>query len=432
MRTAFLPALLCSFACSLASSLAAEQGPREILHQVTSEVMDSVSRLPQFASTVTMERKFMTPVTARPLHSCDEVAARQRSSRWALHRATSDVVRADVEISDSGDVYSWASENRFDDPTLERLLKHGAWSAGDLAAVLSMVFSGQDRIDFAYDGDKMQDGRLVSEYEFHVPIEDSHYRFKLNGVEGRSAYEGRLLADPDRGELIQMTLRTIGLPSSTGICEVSKTFDYAKAALDGQEFVLPVRTLVRFINPDGSESDNLITYANFRKPEPPREEVPAKEPPAPLPPGIPFRMVITRAIHLATINFGDHVHGATASDIKDKLGNVLVPKDTEVEGRVIKLVRVYGDSESKYTWNVIVRWEAMRYRGISRPFTADLMFVQKVRGAADERPILRLQDDSSGPGTSDPIMGGFGGVGLRPDFVFDAGVPSVWKTMAPR
>jgi hypothetical protein len=71
----------------------AQQDPEALLALVSQHVMDSVDRLPEYA-TVTIERKTFEP--HRHLHSCDDVAAAQKSSHWKVRLATSDTVRADV------------------------------------------------------------------------------------------------------------------------------------------------------------------------------------------------------------------------------------------------------------------------------------------------------------------------------------------------
>jgi hypothetical protein len=80
----------------VAAGTRAQQDPRALLGIVSQRVMDSVDRLPEYVATVTIDRKSFEPHVGRLLHSCDDVAAEQKSSHWNVHLARSDMVRADV------------------------------------------------------------------------------------------------------------------------------------------------------------------------------------------------------------------------------------------------------------------------------------------------------------------------------------------------
>jgi hypothetical protein len=74
----------------IASGVYAQQDPKDLLAQVGRRITDSVDRLPRYISTETIERRYFEPHVTRRLHSCDDVAAEQKSAHWKPRLATSD------------------------------------------------------------------------------------------------------------------------------------------------------------------------------------------------------------------------------------------------------------------------------------------------------------------------------------------------------
>jgi hypothetical protein len=282
-----------------ATATRAQQDPRALLALVSQHVMESVDRLPEYVATVTIEQKTFEPHIGRHLHSCDDVAAEQKSPHWKVRLATSDTVRADVANGMAGalirgeipsDMYSWVGENHYvpalrgiqlaDDRDSRQLVLPGA-TTGALSGLAKNVFSGQDGADFSYIGDQTQRGRLLAEFGFNVPPRSSHLRFFLPSeqITITTGYDGRFLVDADSGKLIQLVVRTALFPAHTGMCDVTQSLDYGTVTLGGEDILLPVLVLARFTRPDGTELENRMTYSNFRKASQPR--LPPKFSPAP-------------------------------------------------------------------------------------------------------------------------------------------------------
>lgn len=138
----------------------AQEDPRALLALVTQRVMDSAGRLPTHVATVTIERKSFEPRVGGQLHSCDDVAAEQKSPHWKVRLATSDTVRVDVASGVPNDLYSWVGEDHYvagpagiqlaDDQSPGQLVLPGAATTGGLSGLAGVVFSGQDRGLFLY------------------------------------------------------------------------------------------------------------------------------------------------------------------------------------------------------------------------------------------------------------------------------------------
>jgi hypothetical protein len=437
---------------SVAAGIRAQQDPKDLLAKVSRRVMESVDRLPEYVSTETIERKYFEPHVARPLHSCDDVAAEQKSAHRRVRLATSDTVRADVAIGAPNDMYSWVGENRYvgaveaiqfvDDRDSRQLVLPGPTSTGGLSGLAGVIFSGQDEADFSYDGDKIEGGRLLSEFGFNVSAGNSHLRFNLPGEQITTAYDGTFLADSETEDLVRLVTRTALLPPYTGTCEVTQTLDYRRVSLDGEDFLLPVQVLARFTRPDGTEFDNRMTYSNFRRFPPqiiaakPLASGDPRMPAQPaLPPGLRFTISLGQPIHTATAGFGDRIHAVLTADMVDKSGTVLFPAGSAVDGRIIKLVRVYGKTESSYSLTIMLRWETATQKGVSQAFTARVArkgtragnwVVQRFSGS--EGVLLK---EAGGLPLRISDNGLFEMRGLKPGYVLPKEMLSVWETAAP-
>ena len=343
---------------------------RDLLLHVSQAVMDTVNRVPQYISTELIERRYFEPATGLPLRNCDDALGLRKAGHWKVRLATSDKIRVDLAIVAGNDTYSWLGENRFDDADLKKMVLYGASSTGVLVGTAGLVFSGQDGADFTYNGDRNEGGRRLAEYGFRVPQSKSHKIFETYRVHVTAAYEGTFLADPATGDLVQLIVRTFGLPNEAVTCEVTETLDYGRVTIAGSSFLLPLQTMARFVNRDGSEFENRITFSNFRKFQPPAEpEVKPRELP-PLSQVIPFAIGLKEPVDMAATWFGDRVHAVLLTDMEDVAGNLLIPAGAAVDGRVIKLLHAYGSKESMYTVAVGFRWETINDRGVARPFQA--------------------------------------------------------------
>jgi hypothetical protein len=256
-----------------------------------------------------------------------------------------------------------------DDRDSRQLVVPGAATTGGLSGLAAIVFSGQDEASFSYIGDQTQRGRVLSEFEFKVPPQSSHLRFFLPSEQITTGYDGRFLADAESGKLIQLVVRTALLPAHTGMCEVTQSLDYGMVTLDGEDVLLPVLVRARFTRPDGTKLENRMTYSNFRRVSP--TTTAAKllastehmTPPGPsLPPGIRFTIALGQPIDTATAIFGDRVNAVLITAMVDKSGTVLFTPGALIDGRIIKLVHVYGSTESEYSVTVMLRWETVNQR----------------------------------------------------------------------
>jgi hypothetical protein len=232
------------------------------------------------------------------------------------------------------EMYSWAGENRFSNRDLFEFVRDGAVSTGSFTSMLTSIF-GNNAARFAYDGDSMAGGRLLSEFGFHIAQERSTYLYIFGATRAQHvpmAYDGTVFVDPETLDLVRLRIRTAQPPPETGVCELVQSLEYTRTRLNGTDFLLPSEARVSVIHTDGTEADNRIQYSachEFRgestvRYEPadqaegssPDRGVPAT--PFSLPPGLPFKVAFTDRIDAQTAAAGDPIRGRLKTAIRDR------------------------------------------------------------------------------------------------------------------
>jgi hypothetical protein len=424
---------------------------RALLEQVQSNVRETISRLPKYVCTLTIDRARYA--TARRENTCEEQASDGKGNRRLL---ATDRLRLDVAVNGvpnglTHEMYSWVGADRFSDRNLFELVPDGALSTGSFASMLASIF-GDGNVRFSYSGDNTVEGRLLSEFGFHISEADSEYLYlfgKGRTKQAAVAYQGTFLVDPKTGELVRLVVRAPELPREAGACELTQTLDYAHAQLGGAEFLLPSHVRLTVAHMDASEAENTITYSAchefkgesaLRFTDPPDDRTassPAR--PAPelsLPPGLSFRLAFANSIDTRTAAAGDPIQARLKTAIRDRSSAVLVPEGAKVTGRIMSLKRFYTPSLDgrKATGRqpsllIAVRLETLEVDGVVRPFhaafDAGLQRFSKLPGALGQQVEIGSLDPSLDRGT-----GVFEFWTSSPDYVVSGGLESSWYTVA--
>jgi hypothetical protein len=382
----------------LATSVAGQQYPlgehaKALLLEVRKKVMVTLSRLPRYMCTETVDRATFRPEANVGGRSCDDLASRRKTADWKVLPYTSDRLRLDVAISGDSEMYSWAGEDRFQDRSLAALVGSGVTSTGAFAAFLTSIF-GTNAADFSYNGDVMANGRALVEFGFRVPIEKSNYQVGNKVHTGIAPYEGTFLVDPETFALARLTVRAYQLPPELHACEDITTLDYGSVRLNNFEFLLPKQVRLHVINADGGELENRTVFSDcheFRGESSlsfdatsQTGQVAAQKAISKvlaLPPGLPVRVALSHAIDTATAASGDLFKAELTSPIKENNNRVLVPKGTPVTGRIVQINRSYGSRSIALT--LALKLETVELNGVRQPFDARLNSVVKKPVAAD-------------------------------------------------
>jgi hypothetical protein len=267
------------------------------------------------------------------------------------HLTIQDRLRLDVAMTSTGEMYSWANARQFSDRGLLDLVQDGAIATGSYGNLLNAIFRGAAP-SFTPHGPH---GHGLEEFAFRVPYEKSGYTHGDREHRFIAGYSGTFLVDTTSGDLAQLTVRTDPLPPDTGSCYSTTTLSYARVRLKDDAFLLPTESHLTIFGRDGSKSENRTVFSGCHEfrgetsvkfdnppnpPEPPRADPPSK--PLVIPPGLPFSIVLTEEIKIATAATGDIIHAKLTTPIEDSTG-VLVPADATVTARLVRLREYYNN-----------------------------------------------------------------------------------------
>jgi hypothetical protein len=424
------------------SGPAAPQGSDDLLARVRARVMETVTRLPNYMCTQTIDRAQYEPDSRLRIRSCE--AALQHHPK--LHLASSDRLRLDVAAGDGSELYSWVGENRFDDRGLMGVVGYGPLSTGSFALFLKDIF-GTNAATFSDTGETSLNGRRLAGFDFRVPLEKSRYAVRTPGKGWvTTAYDGSFLADPKSFDIVRLVIRTDQLPSPTGGCQDITTLDYGLVRVNGAEFLLPSESLLRVRYENAFETENRTVYSachEFRGESTLSFDTPAEiggtASPAParalvLPPGISFTIALTRDVATRTAAAGDSIPVRLMTAIKDNSSAVLVPEGAEVTCRIVRVQHFFRQEPSLI---LALRLEAMSVRGMPVRFAAvvnpDSGDRVKDSLAAGLLSIHRIQTSSeTHPEPKDePGIAVFEFWKTKPNHTIKSGLTLNWVTVAP-
>lgn len=372
MRTT-LALLFCTAAVA-----AAGDDPIAVLTRLRDQVLEQNLRMPNHTCLESVERERYQRIAELASRSCDDILARRAQANFShlLRLSTTDRLHLDVAYTGNREIFSWAGADRFADGDVDDVVYHGAIGTGVFATLLVSAF--EDRIPrFTFDGETSARGRSAFQYSFHVPFEESHYRFKYSGASVIVGYTGTLLVDEETSALLRLKIRTEELPAETANCEVDTALDYGTVRLNNGDFLLPTAAHQKTIARDGSESDNRYSFSACRdfKAESTIDfdkahvsTAPAQAdhatPSSDWPTGLRVIVEVAAPVDLATAAAGDAIQGRLAEELRNARDGALIPAGTPVAGR---LLRVETRHVSPVRLTVALRWESLTLNGRSVP-----------------------------------------------------------------
>jgi hypothetical protein len=373
--------------------VAADDDPVAVLMRVRDRVMAHAQRIPNHTCVETIVRDWYDLAAGPPPRSCDALLGRRkRAGAGTLTRlASTDRLRLDVALAATREMYSWTGAGKFEEGEIDQLVRTGAIGTGSFAATLLGIFEARDP-RFVFEGEKTVDRRRLLEYSFNISEEQSHYQVKAVGQWLITGYTGTLLVDPVTAELVRLSVRTEELPRATNSCEVDTTLDYGMVRLGAEEYLLPTLTHERFINQDGSEAENTITFAACREfrgestvsfggsPEGAEGRRQAAGPsPLDLPSGLAITVELTSTIQVDQAAAGDRITGRLAAPIRNAQEKMLVPEGAVLEGRLMRVETRYGHPNDV---GIAFRWETLEVDGVKAPLWITPDWQTKVQSKA--------------------------------------------------
>jgi hypothetical protein len=138
----------------------------------------------------------------------------------------------------------------------------GAWSQGEFAGTLALVFQPETRAAFQWRAWTRWNGRRVAVYSYHV--EDSHSRYIVR-VGTRAfvvSYSGVLYIDPEMGRVVRL-FEIADFPQISPIRQASTDIEYGMVTVFGNRLLLPVRAQWRSADAQHARFRNDIEFGDY-------------------------------------------------------------------------------------------------------------------------------------------------------------------------
>lgn len=315
---------------------------------------------PDLAATMRRIRARVTKDLNRlPNYTCLETI--ERSSREASSKSFQllDLVRLEVALVDNAEMFAWPGSREFESSKLRDLVPGGAIGNGSFALHARSVFDGRaaqvERV-----GETKLGGRRAMEYRYRVTRARSGFSLRHGEVEGKVGYGGSFYVDPDTDDLIRLEVRADDIPAALGIPAEEEILDYQRVRLGEGDFLLPQRSEMRMESDDGSVSLNKTTFSACRQYSTESSLIfadpadasglPALAPPnevRDLPVGLKMDVHLVTPLLWTKSAVGDAVTAVVRRDVKVQK-QVIIPKGSQLKGRLICLERRAGPTGSAY------------------------------------------------------------------------------------
>jgi hypothetical protein len=409
--------------------------PMQLLVQLRHKVANSISRIPRYLCTETVERQtFQLPLRALSVVSCPKIMSAVQDSKKKAQLLYTDRLRLDVAVIDKQETYSWVGEGRFGDQSLGDLVNAGLTSTGSFGSFLEAIFVG-DGATFSYLGESKLDNRRVLQYGFQIPLPHSTYRISNAWLKRFTAYSGSFTADAETLDLLKLELHADPIPFELGFCEVSTEMDYTKLRMNNLDFLLPAEATTLLIGSDGHQSVNRTVFSSCHQflgesklmfeDQPTGPTISRTTPQAvQIPPGETVLIGLAEKIDPATAGAGDPVKGRLTQPVEIPALRLTLPKGTVLHGRICELVVRYGDAA---TLNFGLKWETMEFGGINQ--TVHLSLKAATRGTAKTDDIEVRQPSLILGAPIDESIGYLSFPWVKKNYQIPAGFESRWVSL---
>jgi len=381
MRRAFLLA-------AMTAGLLAQQpsDPTALLAKARDRVVARAERLPNYVCVQTVDRQYFKylqrvkrlqwPGQQPAPPSCAEIAAFDKENPRDLVPQSTDRLRLDLKVSGETEIGTWAGASQFGSRSVFDLIGGGTYETGTLGTFLADIFENGA---FRYMDEETAGGIKLTAYRYRVPLQSSHYQFRTGSGWAPTAFSGVVWIDSDSLDIRRLTMDANEMAPETGGCEATTTVEYQAVKVGAAEFMLPVRSSMRMVRVDGTETRTAAVYSGCREyhgeasirfddTAGPGDIHAVAAAAAPLPVGTSLSLALTSPIDTDTAAAGDVFTARLREPVRTSK-EVLVPAGARVEGRIVQM-RHSLIQPRQFTISLML--EKIEVRGVATPLFARL------------------------------------------------------------
>ncbi len=282
-----------------------------------------------------------------PNYTCLEIIERSERPESAKQFTPVDTVRLEVALINGKEMFAWPGAEEFLAGDLLELVRRGAVGDGGFATHARNVFM-TPAADFVFAGEEAGDGRRLIRYDYRVPLGRGGLRLRASPREITVGYRGSFWVDAGSLDLVRLGMTAENVPADFDITAAEDVIEYARVAIGGSDFLLPVYEEMTLTDSAGTLSRNRTRFSGCRQYTGSSvlsfgETLPAGEPASapeiaevPLPGGLTFSVLLETPLNSETAYVGQAVRARVLNDAK-RGGKVIVPKGAIAVGRIVEM-----------------------------------------------------------------------------------------------
>lgn len=337
-----------------------------------------------------------------PNYVCLETIDRAVRSNGGKRTTPLDLLRFDVAFIGNKELYSWPGQQQFEERDLADLAPGGGViGTGAFAVHAYNLFRTSAPRLVGWEWAEWQ-GSKQARFRYDVSDLVSGYLVRSSGGRAVVGYFGSIWIDPVSEQVSAFEVVANVIPLAVGIREIHNLVAFGDLSIGGKTYRLPARATTTSAAWNGTEYDNETWFSDCRQFvgeskltfDDPSETAAstggAAAEEVTLPEGIVFQVQLLTPIDAREAHTGDPVEGALTSDIRHD-NALLFAKGSPVEGRLIRLQRVNGESQAE------VQFSSIRATDRRTRFTA-VPKLETARNTEQARMRDRIEVSGSGQG----------------------------------
>ena len=294
------------------------------------------------------QAQMLENMSSQPNYTCLETVERSRQVPGGGVQVN-DTLRLDVALVNGKEMFAWPGSKQFEDKSIREMIATGMFGNGNYALYSRMLFGGAGP-KFEYQGEFPLTGRPAARYDFRVHGVGSGYELSVDGRTAIVGFHGSIYVDPQTADLRRLEVNADDIPAALGLTAAEDRVDYARVAIGGEKFLLPVesallmagktnisRNRVRFSGCHKFAGESSLIFDESELTDRADATAVAAEPTeVTLPLSTTLSIEIRNDLVLGKAATGDAVTGLLKSDVKAGK-QILIKKGATATGRIVVL-----------------------------------------------------------------------------------------------
>jgi hypothetical protein len=259
-----------------------------------------------------------------------------------------DLLRVEVAVSGSSEMYAWPNSRNFSDRALASILGNSFNTAG-IFSNLARRLLGTDFAQIKYLGQETIGEEPVLRYAFHLPADSAPWRVasvSQNGIDiGKAGEDGEFWVNSKGLILRRIEVSATGIPRNLRLKNLHMIVDYQRVSIGDRRVLLPSSAIVRSSLRSDLDRESYIVFnhcrafaaesaLSFGEPQlsAPKEKLKL---PSGLPEGLNIPIALLLPISASTADGSDVLKAVVSETVRHRSSDI-IRKGAEIEGHVFR------------------------------------------------------------------------------------------------